>query len=400
MPAASIQFSQGLTTTTAGQSALGYVTGTQVNFTDAAGAGATSWAWTIVGWPGNLGSAPTINNSATQTANITAPSSDGVYIIKVVRTDPGPVVTTDVRFFSIGDSDYGYVLPSAGMTGNMTNIGGSSAAQNAGWEGSSAASTNVFLDGLLRFLRATVGRFLGPPIAVNFSSSSPSTVTVVDGTDKPWRTLNLTGTGLYTEQIAKTSPVPTSGKKFTYKIAITAGSGGFLLLNGVSGSTILALTAPPSGTMNYSCDVGFDGTNWVVQNVGRSDPLSISNSAEHVLTAGVQVNITTTFQRVGNRQIDPRLYPSNAQATFNAIVLTTSALVSCVVQLYDVTAGSVVTASPTFPINSTSSTPTLISSTLTLPSASHLYEVQIKMGSVSGTDVVTCSFASVKFTWG
>src|SRR5574338_154701 len=122
MPAASIQFSQGMTTTPAGQSALGYVTGTQVNFTDAAGGGATSWQWTIVGFPAPLSSPPTINNATTQTANINAPTLDGVYIIKLVRTDPGPVVTTDVRFFAIGDADYGLVLPSAGMTGNMTNI--------------------------------------------------------------------------------------------------------------------------------------------------------------------------------------------------------------------------------------------------------------------------------------
>jgi hypothetical protein len=400
MPSASIQFSQGVTTGGAGQSVLGFVTGTQVNFTDAAGGGASSWAWSIVGWPGSLGSAPTIVNPSSQTANIASPSVDGVYVIKLVRTDPGPVVTTDVRFFAIGDADYGYCLPSAGMTGNMTNIGGSSVAQNAGWEGTASASTNVFVDGLLRFLRASVGRFFGPPGTINFSSASPLTTTIVDGTDKPWRTLNLTGSGLYTEQIANTSPVPTSGKKFSYTINITAGSGGFALLDGVGGSTILALSAPPSGTTKYSLDVGFNGTDWVVQRIGRVDPLALSKSVELIVVSGVQTSSTTTFQRVGNLQIDPTAYPSNVQATFNAVLVSTSASVSAVVQLYNLTDGGVVTASPVFPLSSSAQTPTLVSTTLTLPAASKLYEVQLKMSAASGTNIVTCSYASVKLTWG
>ena len=71
------------------------------------------------------------------------------------------------------------------------------------------------------------------------------------------------------------------------------------------------------------------------------------------------------------------------------------------VQLYDVTAGGVVTSSPTFPITSSATGPTLITATLTLPSASHLYEVQFKMGAAgSGSDIVTVSYADVTLTWG
>jgi hypothetical protein len=354
-----------------------------------------------VGFPGSLGSAPTITNPSSQTASFT-PTTDGAYVIKLVRTDAGSVVTTDVRFFAIADTDYGYVLPSAGMTGNMTNILGSSAAQAAGWEGSSAASTNVFLDALLRFLRATAGRFLGNLATVNFSSASPSTVTVVDATDSPWRVLNLTGTALYTEQIANSSPTPTTGKRFVYKVSLTAGSGGFALLNGVSGSSILALTAPPNGTFSYGAEVAFDGTNWQVVRVGiGTDPLAVSKTQTFLLSAGTQTNNTVAFQRGGNKQIDPTKYPSNAQAIFNAIVLTTSGSVPVSVQLYDLTAGAVVTASPSFPITSSVQGPTLISTTLTLTAASHLYEVQFKMGNAgAGTDMATLSYADVVLTWG
>jgi hypothetical protein len=371
-----IQFTQSSTTGGVGQSVIGFSTGVVVSMTDGSGGGSggSTYAWSIVGWPGDLPSAPTITNPTSQTATLT-PTMDGVYVMKLIRTDPGPVVNVDVRFFAIGDSDYGFAIPSAGMTGSISNIAGSAAAQNAGWQGSAAASTNVFLDGLLRFVRSAVGRFLGPPLTVNFSSAGASTVTIVDGTDKPWRTLNLTGAGLYTEQIANTSPVPTLGKRFKYKINLTAGSGGFALLNGVGGSTILALSAPPSGTFTYTAEVGFDGTNWVLQTVGRSDPLAIPTFVELSLVEGVQTVSTTTFTRIGNRQIDATKYPANAQATFNATILTSNVLVAATIQLFNVTDNTVVTSSPVF------------------PAASKLYEVQLKMGSTSATDVVTCSYA-------
>jgi hypothetical protein len=400
MPSASIQFSQvGSTTGGAGDSVLGYLNNTQVTFTDSAGGGATSWAWSIVSWPGPLASAPTVNNSTTQTANAT-PTTDGVYIVQVIRTDSGPVVTTDTKFFAIADSEYGYYLPSPGQTGNMTNISGSAAAQAAGWWGR-ADGNNVWLDVFFRFLRSSIGRFLGLQTATTFSSSSPTTVTYTDGTTQPYQLLTLTGTGLYTIQIANTSPVPPQGKSFLLKVAVASTSGGLAVLDGIAGSSILALVAPPSGTTNYTAEIVFNGSDWFVSRIAVTDPLQISKTKMFIAVSGVQTNNTQAFQRAGNVQIDPTKFPANAQAVFNAVVLTTSVSVAAVIQLYDVTAGSVVTASPTFPIQSTAQTPTLISTTLTLPSASHLYEVQFKMGAAgSGSDIVTVSYADVTLTWG
>lgn len=400
MPAAQIQFSQtGSPTGGAGDSVIGYLNNVQVTFTDAAGAGATSWSWSIVSWPGPLSSAPTVNNSTTQTANAT-PTSDGVYIVQVTRTDPGPVVTTDTKFFAIGDAEYGYYLPSPGQTGNMTNISGSSAAQQAGWWGR-ADGNNVWLDAFFRFLRSSIGRFVGLQTTTNFSGSSPTTVTYVDGTNQPYEILNLTGTGLYTVQIANSAPVPPQGKRFIFKVAITAASGGLAVLNGVSGPSILALVAPPSGTTTYNVEFVFDGTNWFVSRIAVTDPLAIVKVKHFEIVAGVQTNNTTAYQRAGNRQIDPTKYPANAQATFTAIVVTTSTSVPVNVQLYDITAGGVVTASPVFPISANSQTPTLITTTLTLPAASHLYEVQFAMANAGGgSDIVTVSYAAVALTWG
>lgn len=400
MPAAQIQFSQTPTTTPAGQSAIGYVTGTQVNFTDAAGGGATSWAWTIVGYPGSLTSAPVINNASTQTANINAPTTDGVYVIKLVRTDPGAIVTTDVRFFAIGDADYGYVLPSAGMTGNMTNIAGSAIAQNAGWEGSAAAptSTNIFMDALLRFLRGAVGRFFGPQATVNFSSASPTTVTIVDGVDKPYRILNLqaAGTGLYTSQIQSTGPVPQQGKGFRYKVNITAGSGGLNILNGVAGPVILALVAPPSGTTSYNVDVVFDGTNWFVARIGISDPLALPKVNTFHGVAGLQTTAQTVATRIGTMRIDPTKFPANGQFTFQVALDTTGPLAT--VQLYNLTDSALVAGS----VLTTTSTTTVVltSGALTLPATQKDYEVQLFMATGGVSDHVDCTFAKVLLTWG
>jgi hypothetical protein len=400
LPQAQIQFSQtGSPTGGVGDSVVGYLNNTQVNFTDAAGAGATSWSWSIVSWPGPLAAPPTVNNGTTQTANAT-PTTDGVYIVHVIRTDPGPVVSTDTKFFAIGDADYGFVIPSAGQTGNMTNVGGSTAAQAAGWWGRQDGN-NIWLDALLRFLRTRIGRFMGLPATVNFSSSTPSTVTVTYAVDEPWRTLNLTGTALYTEQLTSTSPAPPLGAMFRYRINLTAGSGGFQLLNGVGGPVIAAVSAPPAGTFSYTFEATYDGTSWDIERTGIVDPLALEKKYHFDIVAGVQTNNTQTFQRAGNRAIDPTKYPANSQATFTAIVTTTSGTVPCVVQLYDLTAGGVVTSSPVFPIQSSAMTPTVISSTVTLPAASHLYEVQFKMGSAgSGTDLVTVSYAAVTLDWG
>ncbi len=400
MPSAQIQFSQvGSPTGGVSQSVLGYLNNTQVTFTDAAGGGATSWAWSIVSWPGPLSSAPTVNNSTTQVANAT-PTSDGVYIVQVVRTDSGPVVTTDTKFFAIADSEYGYYLPSPGQTGNMTNVSGSSAAQAAGWWGRQDGN-NVWLDVFFRFLRSSIGRFFGLQTTTSFSSSSPTTVTLTDGVSQPFQILNLTGTGLYTVQIANTSPVPSTGKVFRFQVLITAASGGLTILDGVAGPSILALVAPPSGTTTYNVEVVFNGTDWITTSVTLTNPLAIVKLHAFELVAGVQTNNTQAYQRAGNAQIDTTKFPSNAQAVLNAIVLSSSGSVPVDVQLYDVTAGGVVTSSPTFPITSSATGPTLITATLTLPSASHLYEVQFKMGAAgSGSDIVTVSYADVTLTWG
>lgn len=152
MANAQVQFTQGSTVGGDGKSVLSFVPDVQITMTDKGGSGATSYAWTIINWPAPLSSAPTIASSTSQVAYVT-PTTPGIYLVKLTRVDSVSGTTTDIQFFGIAD-DEGHHLPVAGMTGNLTNVGGSpTLAQAAGWMGREDAGTNVLLDAYLRWLK-------------------------------------------------------------------------------------------------------------------------------------------------------------------------------------------------------------------------------------------------------
>lgn len=152
MANAQVQFTQGATVGGDGQSVIGFSSGVQVTMTDKGGAGATSYLWEVVNWPAPLSAAPTITNSTLQVATVT-PTQDGLYLVRLTRTDSVSGTTRDVRFFGVGDAE-GHYLPVAGASGNITNVGASPAlAQAAGWMGREDAGTNVLLDAYLRWLK-------------------------------------------------------------------------------------------------------------------------------------------------------------------------------------------------------------------------------------------------------
>lgn len=263
MANATIQFTQAANVGADGQSVLGFVKNQPVTMTDAGGAGATSYQWSIVSWPSPLSSPPAITNATAQVATIATPVggfSDGVYIVKLLRTE-GSTVTADVRFFGVGDED-GLILPSPGQSANMHNTGTTPLlAIKAGWAGRADATSNDQLDAYLRFLKSRVGRWIGSPQAINFTSSSASTVPYTDGTDKPFRIVTLTGSGVYTEEL---DAALTAGKVVRYLATISAGAGGLTLKSGIGGATILALTAPSTGTAAYEVEAAYTGSAWVI----------------------------------------------------------------------------------------------------------------------------------------
>lgn len=387
MANATCQFTQGVVVGGSGQSVFGFDPNAVVTMTDDGGAGAISYLWEIISWPAPLASAPTITNSTLQVATVT-PTLDGVYIVKLTRVD-GTGTTTDIKFFGVQDED-ALTLPSAGQTGNMTNQ--SVNAQKSGWSGRQNATTNFQLDAFLRFLKVRVGRYVGHVYTTTHSSGSPVAVTLTDGTSKPFRVITMTGAGTYTEQI-DTSTV--DGKRFRWRVTMTAGCGDFIVKNGIGGSTILTLSAPPANSLVYEVEAVTDGSAWVISRVGTIDPLVVRKSFTAELLAGNRTTDQTLFTRLGTITLDASKYPTS-QIKFQAEIEATAGK-TAEIQLYNLTdSGYIGTA-----LSAATQTPSLVEQVITLPSGTKTYEVHLRMTTSGGpTDRVTCTNARIVFTWG
>lgn len=264
MAVAQIQITQGAVVGSAGQSVIGLDPTTAITLTDDGGSGADSYLWEVVSFPGPDASAPAISNSTTQVASINPPGgglTDGVYILRLTRTDEDDGVTSQVRFFAVGDED-GIALPSAGMNRSISNVGGSALAQVAGWFGSVAGGSNVFLDAYLRLRRKREGRFTGRSRSVSHSSGSPATDILVYGTSRPTQRLIATGTGVYTIDFSLTGAE--DGATFWLHISHSTGGGNIVFRNGVGGSAITTLTAPDAGTSDVGLRFYYNGSAWLM----------------------------------------------------------------------------------------------------------------------------------------
>jgi hypothetical protein len=190
---------------TAGESVLGLPDNVAVTLTDAGGPGATSYQWEFLQGPAPVNPLPTIVNDTAQVATVNPPGgtfTDGLYVVRLTRDDPVDGVSIDTRFFGVPDED-GNHLPTAGVNRNMANVGGSTAAQEAGWFGSDLAGTNTLLDAYLRlrkereertFLVGTAG---AEPYAPTISANNHQVVKATGAT----KTVNL--------------PAATNNAKFT-----------------------------------------------------------------------------------------------------------------------------------------------------------------------------------------
>lgn len=390
MALATAQFTQGATIGGSGQSVFGFSPNGLVTMTDDGGPGATSYLWEILSWPAPLSSPPTITNSTLQVAMVT-PTLDGVYIVRLTRTDIPNGTTTDIKFFGVEDEDL-LTLPSPGQTGGMTNQ--SVAAQAAGWGGRQNASTNFQLDAFLRFLKARIGRYVGHVDTVTHSSASPVTVQLTDGTSKPYRVVSMVGTGTRTNELVL--PALSDGKRFRFLVTMTTGAGDFILKNGVGGSTINTLSAPPLGTITYELEAIYDGTNWNAASASLADARHLRKYEIVELLAGNRTTDQTVFTRVGTGRVDPTKFPTNVQIKFVAAVEVTVGKV-VEVRLYNLTDGGYVAAA----MSSGSTTPDTLEQVVTLPSGVRDYEVHIRMTTSGGpADRVTCTNARLVLTWG
>jgi hypothetical protein len=115
------------------------------------------------------------------------------------------------------------------------------------------------------------------------------------------------------------------------------------------------------------------------------------------LLAGVGSTAQTSFQGIGAVPIDPTRYLGSPTFTFVAMLEATSGMTAAI-QLYDLTAGAVVSGSL---LTTTSTTTTKLTGSVTLPSAEHIYEVQIRIsaGTPGSSDRATCKCARVDVTF-
>jgi len=121
------------------------------------------------------------------------------------------------------------------------------------------------------------------------------------------------------------------------------------------------------------------------------------NAQAFNLVAGAQTWNLDTFKRVGTLQIDPSKYPGYVSARFQAIIEATGTK-TVEIRLYNLTDGGVVASST---LSATSTDPTLVEATVSLPTSSKEYEVQLRMTTVDlvNTDFVTCTNARILLAW-
>lgn len=394
MANATIQFTQGMSVITAGQSCVGFTANTAVQATDAGGGGAT-YLWQVISYPGPLSAPPTVNNSTLQTCDILGTFVDGIYIVKLTRTD-GSGTTTDIKFFGVADAD-GQYLPSAGMTGSMSNVGGLSAAQEVGWAGRASAS-NVFLDAFLRLLKKKVGNVAGllQNVTLDNGATSPSPASYIPGVSG-YNITNTRTSGPMVLQLGVTSPPEFAGERFEFLVKMAAGSSTLSFQNG-TGAILVTLPSAPSGTSTipYHVKFIFDGTDWALLDLQISDQKAVEKTKDFTVVAGTQGTGLDVFTRVGTVRIDPSLYLGGEfkfQATLEASVGQTA-----VCQVYNVTDGALVAGST---LTGVSTSPTPLEAVITLPSSLKLYEVQLKLGAPNGgTDRAAVTNAKILLSWG
>lgn len=404
MAVATIQFNA----ETAGRSVLGLPANSAVTLTDAGGPGATSYLWEYLQVPATYAAFPSITNSTSQIATAAVPVgnfTDGIYLVRLTRDDAIDGVTTDVKFFGVADID-GLYLPTAGMNRNNSNVGGSAAAQAAGWFGSTIGSTNVFLDAILRLRRDREGRYIGRFEAVA-AGGTPTTdqIDPFSSTDgHPYKFIFLdSASDDYTVELINPPPQDVGSLVIHFLVGLEAGGGDFVLNNGYGGAAILTLTPPPLGAVYYSVSATYDSdaNDWVPNHLellgSNADTLHVYKDRLYTGLAGVAENDTDTFQRVGSILIDSDTQPPDTHYTFEAVIETS--VNNAEVRLYNVTAGGVVASST---LTTANATPTYQSAVVTLPIASgvQLYEVQLRMSAAGGPgDVAVCSMARVKAQW-
>ncbi|APR86763.1 hypothetical protein A7982_12112 [Minicystis rosea] len=290
-----------------------------------------------------------------------------------------------------------------------------------------AAGLSVFrvvgLGASAQVARDTPGRVFGWHLANNSSSGAfvklyDTLETPVVGTDVPTMTLYVPAggaisaehpnglvfaTGIHaaatTGASAGNTGAPTAGAVIVnlfhadVDVSEADSSGGY-------GTSVAGVVAPSPNTIAKRDSAGrlyaagYDAGGERISNVAA--PVQASDAATKayvdtrppVLVAGLVSVATATFTVIGRAQLDPTRFPEGTAFTLRAIIEATPGQ-TAELRLYNVTDGAAVTGST---LSTSSTTPTLVSAAVSLPSALKIYEVQLRMTStLAPSGRATCS---------
>lgn len=362
-----------------GTVAGGLVTVTNVNNTDV-----VSWTITLLDVPPDSALVPGILGSAvnnTPTASFT-PDVPGSYRILLEVSD-GSAVDKDIRNFGIRTMR-GFLVPpyqklpdplpvlGSGLPGEKPdeqNYDG----QTRGWTGNRA-------DGQLEEFFHTYD---------DLKTSTVITTPFTPNNDPiPVYVVNLTAIGG-----SAVFNLPPSGTRFGQQFRIHAFggvAGNTLTINPPGGHTINGLSSVvvlPSGSATIVR--GPLATTWYMIGAKR-------DKYERTLVAATESTDQTGFVTIGSTIITPADYPNTSSVVWEAILETTSGADAAEIRLFNVTTATQVAGSV---LSTTSLTPVLVTSSISLAAGANLYEAQIRLMTTGFPNRATCKQAQIIINW-
>lgn len=387
-----IKFTQGPNTDAAGRAVKGTLADGAVTITNGDNTDVARWKIELLyNPPGSaLGAVPGTSVvlaqavSPTPSANFTPDVGDGqCYRVKLTVWDAAGAYDVDIRNFGIPNGR-GFITPpyqklpeplpllgtgEAGEKPDELNFGG----QAYGWLGDSGVGAHHDFFKLyddLPFESVTTTPFTA---AVGEKPSYVVDLTTIGSN----AVFNLPSTGLRAGQRFRVSAFGSTSYVLTVNPPAT---------HTINGRTSLYMKSPNTAVLVY-----LGGTEWMM--LGAKYDIY-----ERSIVAGEESVELTGFQSVGSScLVDPANFPnSDGLATWMAVIETTDALDAAEVRLFNLTLGSAVAGST---LSTTSLSPAVVSSTVTLASGPNLYEAQLRLATTGTPNQATCRQAQLAITW-
>jgi hypothetical protein len=386
-----IKFTQGPNTDVAGHAVKGTLADGVVTVTNGDNTDVARWRVELLYNPpgsalGAIPGTPVILDdlvSPLPSSNFLPDAPDGCYRIRLTVWDSSGAYDVDIRNFAI-PTGRGVVIPpyqklpdplpvlgtgEAGEKPDELNFDG----QLYGWLGGAAAGLH--------------GDFFQ-----KYDDLPPETVITT-----PYSAIAETTPPLYVVDLAAIGSdavlnLPTSGLRAGQRFRVAA-YGDF--------TKLLSVVPPPGHTINTLSSLALKAPNCVViVYLGGTAWMTVGSkfdTYERSIVAGEESVDVTGFQTIGaSALLDPADFPNTSATRWSAVIETTSVADAAEVRLFNVTLGTPVAGST---LSTTSITPAVVSSTITLDTGPNLYEAQMRLATTGAPNVATCRQAQVAIDW-